>query len=467
MPPPSSNSRALPPPPTAAASALSADAEKNVVVLRDWSFGELKQTQTNSNHLGFCAVGTLVYHPRTNPMSFGLEFHSSEIRGIHSNGIVVSRNMSLYRLEGPADPARYNAQARLAAIMQPLCRSTWPSNAQALFEQVSKFFRSDKQDSVGLGFQNPPTAGGAAPKPTPPLAPSPPSEPEATPPEALPGGMGKPKPPASPGWVTRSDAWARVEIKPADRLPRCPGSNLPVNHLCDHCREDQLCPEHRKLLTIDFDFTELHMQAMNASEYCLVECGGGGDCFYHSMLFLARLHNVRHLVTKWKDHKSFRETTCEQLRNPTGQPRFNFDPRTKESASFMEMINRKPKGSVKPQSDSVILRYYIASHKKSKTPKCSGTYVLEEIVQAVAFQNDITIVVADRTTPRYHVVMPTGGYADIDDATAVDTPFFLWCTGGHYQAFVKIDQFEILSTAFERTAFKESCLLYAKDFCLQ
>jgi len=177
MPPPSSNSRALPPPPTAAASALSADAEKNVVVLRDWSFGELKQTQTNSNHLGFCVVGTLVYHPRTNPMSFGLEFHSSEIRGIHSNGIVVSRNMSLYRLEGPADPARYNAQARLAAIMQPLCRSTWPSNAQALFEQVSKFFRSDKQDSVGLGFQNSPTAGGAAPKPTHPLAPSPPSEP--------------------------------------------------------------------------------------------------------------------------------------------------------------------------------------------------------------------------------------------------------------------------------------------------
>jgi hypothetical protein len=62
----------------------------------------------------------------------------------HSNGVVVSSNMSLYRLEGPAAPARQNAQAGLTAIMRPFCQSTWPSNAQALFEQVSKFFRSDE-----------------------------------------------------------------------------------------------------------------------------------------------------------------------------------------------------------------------------------------------------------------------------------------------------------------------------------
>lgn len=145
MPPPSLNARTLPPPPAVAASALSADAERNIVVLRDWSFAKLV---ANSKHLGFRAVGTLVYHPRVNDSSFGSDWFSTEIRGIHSNGVIVSSNMSLYRLEGPAAPARHNAQPRLAAIMQPFGRSTWPSNAQSLFEQISKFFRSDEYVST-------------------------------------------------------------------------------------------------------------------------------------------------------------------------------------------------------------------------------------------------------------------------------------------------------------------------------
>jgi hypothetical protein len=145
MAPPSANTRALPPPPAMAASALSADAERNIVVLRDWSFAKLV---SNSKHLGFRAVGTLVYHPRVNDSSFGSDWFSTEIRGIHSNGVIVSSNMSLYRLEGPAAPARHNAQPRLATIMQPFSRSTWPANAQSLFEQVSKFFRSDEYVST-------------------------------------------------------------------------------------------------------------------------------------------------------------------------------------------------------------------------------------------------------------------------------------------------------------------------------
>ena len=145
MAPPATVPRTSAPSPAAASSALSADAERNIVVLRDWSFAKLV---ANSKHLGFRAVGTLVYHPRVNDSSFGSDWFSTEIRGIHSNGVVVSSNMSLYRLEGPAAPARHNAQVRLATIMQPFCRSTWPANAQPLFEQVSKFFRSDEYVST-------------------------------------------------------------------------------------------------------------------------------------------------------------------------------------------------------------------------------------------------------------------------------------------------------------------------------
>jgi len=161
MAPPAAVARNHAPPPAAAATVLSAEAERNIVVLRDWSFAKLV---TNSKHLGFRAVGTLVFHPRVNESSFGSDWFSTEIRGIHSNGVIVSSNMSLYRLEGPAAPARHNAQPRLAAIMQPFCRSTWPANAQSLFEQSSKFFRSD--DYVPTPPQPSRGASAAAPAPS-------------------------------------------------------------------------------------------------------------------------------------------------------------------------------------------------------------------------------------------------------------------------------------------------------------
>jgi hypothetical protein len=129
--------------PAAASSALLADAE-SIVVLRDWSFVKLAANRHKTD-FGFRLVGTLVYHPRKNDSSFGIDWFSTEIRSIHSNGVVVSSNTSLYRLEGPAAPDRHNAQVCLATIMKPFCHSTWPANAQSLFEQVSTFFTRDEE----------------------------------------------------------------------------------------------------------------------------------------------------------------------------------------------------------------------------------------------------------------------------------------------------------------------------------
>ena len=126
---------ALAPAPAAGSPALLS----NIVALKDWSFAK----NPTSRHLGFRAKGTLVHHPKHKESSYGSDWFSTEIRAVHSNGIVVSSNNTLYRLDGPAAPARHKAQDRLAKIMQPFCRSTWPSNAQSLLEQVSVFFRSD------------------------------------------------------------------------------------------------------------------------------------------------------------------------------------------------------------------------------------------------------------------------------------------------------------------------------------
>ena len=273
--------------------------------------------------------------------------------------------------------------------------------------------------------------------------------------------------PCQVGCIPRAVAWARVVIKPAERLPRASGTNLPINHDCVDCRGEELCEKHNPMMTQDVDFTELHMKAMKASGYCLVECGGGGDCFYHSMLFLARLHDIERLVTQWKDHSTFRTITCDNLNFETGRPSILFDPSRNTNITFLEFIYMK-RVNAEPRTQEETLRNFIRSHKQSQTPKKSGTYVEREMIHAVAFQNDITILVADRTTPRFQVILPNGDVnARCDERPAVDSPFFLWCTGEHYQAFVKIDEFEVLSTALQNFAFRKSSLLQAEHFRLK
>ena len=122
--------------------------------------------------------------------------------------------------------------------------------------------------------------------------------------------------PQEMSWLSRGHSWQMVHIRPADRLPLMfPGtdSNLRVNQFCEDCREWKLCGGHEQMLsTTPFDFTELHMRAMDRAGYCLVESGGGGDCFYHSMLFLARMYNQA-LFKKWCNHEHFRKITCDHL----------------------------------------------------------------------------------------------------------------------------------------------------------
>ena len=130
---------------------------QNTVVLKDWSFVAL-DPKIKPKHLGFRATGTLVNnHPRV-AESKGRFWESTEIRGVHSNCVVQSANKNLfYRLEGPAAPKRHHSLSGLADIMQPFCKSIWPSNAESLLAQVSKFFLSPVR--LGLPTVPGPTSG--------------------------------------------------------------------------------------------------------------------------------------------------------------------------------------------------------------------------------------------------------------------------------------------------------------------
>ena len=115
-------------------------AERNIVVLRDWSFAKI--VVKSRGGLGFRLFGT--------HSSLDRDWFSTEILEIISDGVVQTVNKSLYRLEGPANPARHNAQNTLngkipnLTILNHFCKSTWPSDAKSLLEQVSKIFSGDK-----------------------------------------------------------------------------------------------------------------------------------------------------------------------------------------------------------------------------------------------------------------------------------------------------------------------------------
>lgn len=257
-------------------------------------------------------------------------------------------------------------------------------------------------------------------------------------------------------------------MKPADRLPFV--GAFRVNQYCEECSEWQLCPTHDAMKSQEpVDLTPLHMQAMEAAGYCLVECGGSGDCFYHCMLFLARLHMSR-LVEKWVNHEHFRTITCEALLKESGRPRMCVDSNCGNEVTFIDYIRMK-RGGTKPQSDDATLRNYVQYHKQSyrkvRGKWTNGVYVENEIISAVSFQNDIVIIVAGLLYPGLNVITPNGSYMTCDEEDAAASPFFLWCTGGHYQAFVKISDFEVLATSVASSAFQTSRLLHAKDFRLE
>lgn len=93
----------------------------------------------------------------------------------------------------------------------------------------------------------------------------------------------------------------------------------------------------------------------------------------------------------------------------------------------------------------------------------SGAYVENEIICAVAHQNDIIITVAQALQPELQVVTPDGSFMSFHDDGADRTPFFLYCTGGHYQALLKIQDFEVLSSALSSLPYINGNVLNADD----
>ena len=256
-------------------------------------------------------------------------------------------------------------------------------------------------------------------------------------------------------------------MKPALLLPFKSGGKFRVNQDCEQCTDRALCKTHDAMKSKKaIDLTTLHMDAMQAAGYCLVECGGYGDCFYHSMLFIARLFRPS-LAAKWKDPKNFRNLTCQTIYEGNNLPQMVLSHESSTSASmpFCEYLRMKGRGS--QVLDQELLRAFAGRQKRSYTRGANGAYVENEIIAVVSQQAGIVITVADSSTEGLHVFSPDSQYLHCSHVHALASPFFLWCTGSHYQAFVKPSDCELLPSALTKRSYKYFHSLEARDFRLK
>ncbi len=127
--------------------------------------------------------------------------------------------------------------------------------------------------------------------------------------------------------------------------------------------------------------------------------------------------------------------------------------------SFMQCIKNKRNVANKGKqlSDMAKLKNYVAYNRKccrqENRRSVNGAYVENEMICAVAHQNNLIINVAHAHQPEMQVITPDGSFIKFDDVRAEQSPFFLWCTGGHYQAILKLQDVEVVSSALSAPDF--------------
>jgi hypothetical protein len=128
---------------------------------------------------------------------------------------------------------------------------------------------------------------------------------------------------------------------------------------------------------------------------------------------------------------------------------------------------KRSRSQKKKGTDDAILKQYITYHSLSSRMRSgkqtNGAYVENEIIAAVAMQNNIIIKVAAISSEQLQVLTPTGTFSRLDADDVQRSPFMLWCNGGHYQAIVPLSHVEVLDTALSTFRFISGNMLSCKD----
>jgi hypothetical protein len=83
-----------------------------------------------------------------------------------------------------------------------------------------------------------------------------------------------------------------------------------------------------------------------------VECGGDGDCFYHSVLFLAELF-VPELLAQCRSHQDLRQQVCEYANTNYASMRWPLQQTGTASMPFVDMLAARSSSPDRPAQDIV------------------------------------------------------------------------------------------------------------------
>ena len=215
------------------------------------------------------------------------------------------------------------------------------------------------------------------------------------------------------------------------------------------------------------DFTASHMSAIKDQGDVIVECGGGGDCFFHVCAWLAQV-----FVQDWRlprTHEELRIAVANHLRSKWTS--IEVQPKV-EVLTLMKGRTRNPD---RPAKDIVngFCKKWGAKHccKLCFAIVCCNcshpTVVENEMIAAFADLANAPVVVYNLWEEEVHVICPQKVVRrrQVENLTnhrssaylvVQRTPFVLWCNGGHYQAIVPLARFSVSDTQTSSFRFQES-----------
>jgi hypothetical protein len=242
-------------------------------------------------------------------------------------------------------------------------------------------------------------------------------------------------------------------------------THLKPNHGCQSCTSERLCQRHQALVlgVGNLDLTVRHSELLWASNRIFVECGGNGDCFYHSVMFLAELF-LPHLARQWCNHETLRLANCRHLDTNYAIMRWPleaFAGGAHGSIDFFDILLAKT--SSRNRQPGAIVASFTRAHQRSARRGKNGTYVETEMLCAFAQFAKVPLLVTNYNVDGVLVYSPTGEPMHITDPAAARSPLHLWCTGGHYQALVPLDKVQLKRGAVQSDVYKLCHVVECKD----
>ena len=167
-----------------------------------------------------------------------------------------------------------------------------------------------------------------------------------------------------------------------------------VNQFCERCNDLLLCDVHNAMIPSGAsnvtDRTVRHMASMKATDRFFMECGGEGDCFYHSVMGIAKLF-LPALAQRWGSHVKLRKTVCQFLKDNWQRIHFALADVESDNSDdvvtvpIVEMLTARTSSKKRPLQ--AIVTSFAAAHSKN------GVQVEGEIICAFAHFAEVPVIV--------------------------------------------------------------------------